>query len=140
MRAARKLLLAAFMLCICASIYAQEQKDEPPQPQPPPPTAEQGQPTQRIHVGQGVTQGVLIKRVQPEYPSKARKRGVQGAVVLRVVITKTGDVEDVEVISGDELLVPATVKAVKKWKYKPYLLKGEPVAIKTTITFNFQRP
>lgn len=134
-----RFVLAACMLCICASIYAQEQKDEPSQP-PPPPTAEPGQPTQKIHVGQGVTQGFLIKRVQPEYPSKARKRGVQGAVVLRVVITKTGDVEDVEVISGDELLVPATVKAVKKWKYKPYLLKGEPVAIKTTITFNFQRP
>jgi len=84
-----------------------------------------------------VTQGLLITRVQPEYPKKARKKHVQGTVVLQALISQTGDIKDLKVISGDELLVPSAVKAVKQWKYRPYLQQGRPVEVETQITVNY---
>jgi protein TonB len=84
-----------------------------------------------------MTQGSIIKKVQPKYPKEARKNRVQGAVVLQARIGKTGDIEDLQVVSGDDLLVPAAIKAVMQWKYRPYLLKGQPVEVQTRITLNF---
>jgi len=84
-----------------------------------------------------VTRGSIIKKVQPKYPKDARKNRVQGAVVLQARISKTGDIADLRVISGDELLVPAAIKAVEQWKYRPYLLKGQPIEVQTRITLNF---
>jgi protein TonB len=91
----------------------------------------------RVRISQGVSQGLLIKKVQPEYPKKARKQRVQGSVLIQAVIGKTGDVTDLRVISGDELLVPSALKAVKQWQYKPYTLQGEPVEVETQITVNY---
>ena len=90
-----------------------------------------------VHVAQGVTQGLLIKRVNPKYPSKARADRIQGTVILRAVISKDGDVADLSVVSGDPLLVKTATKAVKQWKYRPYLLAGKPVAVNTEIIVNF---
>ena len=84
-----------------------------------------------------MTRGSIIKKVQPKYPKDARKNRVQGAVVLQARISKTGDIADLRVISGDELLVPAAIKAVEQWKYRPYLLKGQPIEVQTRITLNF---
>jgi protein TonB len=56
---------------------------------------------------------------------------------MQAVIGKNGDVTDLHVISGDELLAPSAVEAVKQWKYKPYLLEGEPVEVETKITVNY---
>jgi TonB family protein len=144
MMIARRLFLSVFMLCVCTSIYAQEQKDEPPQPaavapQPPPnqPSLPAVESPQQIRVEEGVTRGSIIKKVQPKYPKDARKNRVQGTVVLQARISKTGDVADLRVISGDELLVPAAIKAVEQWKYRPYLLKGQPIEVQTRITLNF---
>ena len=86
---------------------------------------------------QGVTQGLLIKKVQPKYPKEARKKYVQGSVVMHASISKTGVVTDLQVISGDPLLVPSALKAVKQWKYRPYLLEGQAVEVETEITVNF---
>jgi periplasmic protein TonB len=94
----------------------------------------QAQLPQRVRVSQGVSQGLLIKRVQPEYPKKARKKHVQGSVVLRALITKNGDISDLQLISGPDLLVPSAMEAVKQWKYKPYFLQGQPVEVETQIT------
>jgi TonB family protein len=91
----------------------------------------------RVRVSQGVTQGLIIKRVQPKYPGKARENGIQGQVVLRAVINKQGDIADLAVVSGDPLLAKSAVKAVKQWKYKPYLLLGNPVEVDTEILVNF---
>jgi protein TonB len=86
---------------------------------------------------QGVTQGLLIKKVRPKYPKEALKKYVQGSVVLQALISKTGEVTDLHVISGDELLVPSALKAVKRWKYKPYILEGQAVQVETEITVNY---
>jgi TonB family protein len=93
---------------------------------------------QYVWISQGVSQGLLIKRVQPDYPNKAIQNGVQGQVVMTALISKTGNVEDLTLVSGHPLLVPAASKAVKKWKYKPYQVQGNPVEVKTTILVNFQ--
>jgi TonB family protein len=142
---ARRLFLALCMLCVSASMYTQEQKDEPPQPAPAaPPQLPPDQPSlpkiqspQRIRVEEGVTRGSIIKKVLPKYPKEARKNRVQGTVVLQALISKTGDIADLRVINGDDLLVPAAIKAVEQWKYRPYLLKGQPVEVQTRITLNF---
>jgi periplasmic protein TonB len=92
---------------------------------------------QRVRVSQGVSQGLLIKRVQPKYPERARANGIQGTVVLHAMISKAGDIADLSVVAGDPLLAKSAVKAVKQWKYKPYLLQGNPVEVDTEILVNF---
>ncbi|MGO9865131.1 MAG: energy transducer TonB [Terriglobales bacterium] len=93
---------------------------------------------QRIRVSSGVTTGLLIKKVTPKYPEEARRNLIQGTVVLQALIGRTGDVEDLTLISGDPSLAPAAIKAVKKWKYRPYMFRGDPVAVDTQIIVNFQ--
>jgi len=92
---------------------------------------------QRVRVSQGVTQGLLIHKVQPNYPPLARQARIQGAVVLQAVISKEGTIEGLKLISGHPMLAPAAIDAVKQWRYKPYILNGEPVEVDTTITVNF---
>jgi len=88
-------------------------------------------------VSSGVIAGLMEHAVAPVYPPIAKAAHVQGIVVMRALISKTGDIEDLNVISGPPLLVPAAMDAVKQWKYRPYLLQGEPVAVETTIKVNF---
>ncbi len=92
---------------------------------------------QRVRVSQGVTQGLLIHKVQPSYPPLARQARIQGSVVLQAVISKEGTIEGLKLISGHPMLAPAAIDAVKQWRYKPYILNGEPVEVDTTITVNF---
>ncbi len=92
---------------------------------------------QRVRVSQGVTQGLLIRRVQPTYPQLARQARIQGTVVLQAEISKSGDIINLQVVSGHPMLAPAALDAVKQWKYKPYILNGEPVEVDTQITVNF---
>jgi protein TonB len=65
---------------------------------------------------------------------------VEGSVELMATISKTGDITRVKVLSGDSQLSKAATDAVKQWKYKPYLLNGEPVEIQTQVTINFKLP
>jgi protein TonB len=95
---------------------------------------------QTLNVSQGVSQGLLIKKVQPAYPRNALTMRVEGSVELVATISKTGDITHVKVVSGDGQLAKAAADAVKQWKYKPYLLNGEPVEIQTQITINFKLP
>jgi protein TonB len=92
---------------------------------------------QRIRVSQGVTQGMIIRRVQPAYPPLARQARIQGPVVLQAEIGKDGSIQNLRLMSGHPMLAPAAIEAIKQWKYKPYILNGEPVEVETTITFNF---
>jgi len=64
----------------------------------------------------------------------------QGAVEMLATINKRGVITDVKVISGDAMLAKPAVDAVRQWKYRPYLLNGEPVDIQTQITINFKSP
>ena len=95
---------------------------------------------QRLNISQGVSQGLLMKKVQPAYPSAALAMRVEGTVELLATISKSGDITNVKVLSGDSQLSKAASTAVKQWKYKPYLLNGEPVEIQTPITINFKLP
>jgi protein TonB len=92
---------------------------------------------QRVRVSQGVTQGLLIRKVQPNYPPLARQARIQGQVLLAAEISKDGSIENLHLISGHPMLAPAAIEAVKQWKYKPYILNGEPVEVETQITVNF---
>ncbi len=91
-----------------------------------------------LRVSQGVSQGLLIKRVNPTYPPAALRLHTQGAVLIEVTINKEGNVTNPKVLSGDRLLSQAALEAVRQWRYKPYLLDGTPVDIQTQITVNFK--
>jgi protein TonB len=79
----------------------------------------------------------LIRKVQPNYPPLARQARIQGNVVLQAVISKQGTIENLQVISGHPMLVPAALEAVKQWRYKPYLLNGDAVEVETQVTVIF---
>jgi periplasmic protein TonB len=95
---------------------------------------------QSMTISQGVSQGLLIKKVQPVYPTNALRMRAEGAVKLMATIGTTGNVTNLKAISGEPLLTQAAMDAVKQWKYKPYLLNGEPVEIQTEVTINFKLP
>ncbi len=95
---------------------------------------------QRLMVSQGVSRGLLVKEVQPNYPRSAVQMHIEGTVQLMANLSKKGTISAVKILSGEPLLAQAAVDAVKQWKYKPYLLNGEPVDIQTQITVNFKLP
>ena len=92
---------------------------------------------QRVRVSMGVTSGLLIRKVNPTYPPLARQARISGTVILRAVISKDGSIENLSLVSGHPMLAPAAIDAVKQWKYKPYLLNGEPVEVDTEVQVNF---
>jgi periplasmic protein TonB len=92
---------------------------------------------QRVRVSLGVSQGLLIKKVQPNYPPLARQARIQGTVLLQAEISKDGTIENLRLINGHPMLAPAAIEAVKQWRYKPYMLNGEPVAVETQVQVNF---
>ncbi|HEY7406160.1 MAG TPA: energy transducer TonB [Candidatus Angelobacter sp.] len=73
----------------------------------------------------------------PRYPQEAREKGIEGEVVLLATIDTKGNLIDIKVVKGDPILVKPTLDAVKHWKYRPYLLNGEPVMVDTTIRVGF---
>jgi TonB family protein len=95
---------------------------------------------QMLRVSQGVMEGLVLKRVQPRYPTQALQMRIQGPVQLQATITKNGDIQNLKVVSGDSVLAHAAQEAVRQWKYKPYYLDGEPVQIETQILVNFKLP
>jgi periplasmic protein TonB len=95
---------------------------------------------QTLKVSQGVSQGLLIKKVSPAYPPQAMKSRLQGSVQLLATISKDGNITNVKALSGEAVLARAAMEAVKQWKYKPYYLNSEPVEIQTQITVNFKLP
>jgi periplasmic protein TonB len=92
---------------------------------------------QRVRVSAGVTQGMVIRKVQPTYPAIAKTARVQGQVVLQAAISKEGTIENLRVISGPPLLIQSALDAVRQWRYRPYILNGEPVEVDTTVTVIF---
>ena len=94
-------------------------------------------PVKRIRLAQRIVEANLIHDVTPIYPPEAGRARIQGAVVLLAVIGKDGSVEDVRVESGFPILAQAAIDAVKQWRYRPYLLNGEPVEVDSRITINF---
>lgn len=100
------------------------------------PQPDSGQPIP-VRVPEKVATRLLIKKVVPDYPGVARQARIQGHVVMKAVIDKNGDIEDLTLVSGHRMLAPAALAAVKQWKYKPYLLNGQPVKVETQIIVTF---
>jgi protein TonB len=95
---------------------------------------------QTVNISQGVSRGLLIRKVAPVYPKNSLLMRAEGTVELMTTISKSGDITHVKVLSGDAQLAKAAADAVKQWRYKPYLLNGEPVEIQTQVTINFKLP
>lgn len=94
-------------------------------------------PPQRVRVSAGVLQGLLVRKVDPEYPSEARAQSIQGIVLLRVKVDKEGNISSLEAVSGPPELADAAVEAVRLWKYRPYLLNGQAVEVESQVQVNF---
>jgi len=92
-----------------------------------------------LKLSQGVTEGRLLRKVEPVYPHMAMISGIGGEVRLHAIIAKDGTIQSLTVMSGHPLLVTAAVEAVRQWRYRPYLLNEEPVEVETLITVNFTR-
>jgi protein TonB len=91
----------------------------------------------RLRVSQGVQASKLISQPKPVYPPIAKQARVQGQVVLQAVISKTGTIENLKVVSGHPMLTQSALDAVRNWRYQPTVLNGEPVEVETTINVNF---
>ena len=102
-----------------------------------PPAVVKPAPAQKLRVSSGVAAGMLVHQVKPQYPPIAVQARIQGTVVLQAVIGKDGTVKDLRLLSGHPMLSPAAIEAVKLWRYRPYLLNGEPVEVDTQINVNF---
>jgi periplasmic protein TonB len=114
--------LAIVILFITAAAYAQQ--PEAPKPQ-------------RVRVASGVANSLLLHSVEPRYPEEARRQHLHGDVRLEILIDKEGKVASVKTLSGEPILVDAAIKAVKQWRYRPYLLNGDPVEVESTVTIKF---
>jgi len=94
-------------------------------------------PSGPVAVKPGVMQSQLLHQVPPVYPPDAKKARIQGKVQLEAVVGKTGEVEQLKVVSGPKELQQSALDAVRQWTYKPFVLNGEPVDVKTTINVNY---
>jgi len=84
-----------------------------------------------------ISEGDLVHKIVPTYPPLARAARLQGQVLLQAVISKQGTIENLRVLAGHPMLVPAAIEAVRQWRYRPYILNNEPVEVETQITVNF---
>jgi periplasmic protein TonB len=109
-----------------------------PAPPPPPPAEKPAPaPVQRIKVGGAVQAAKLVHEVQPVFPKLAAEARIGGVVRLKAVIAKDGHIKDLALISGHPLLVPAAMKAVTQWVYRPTYLNGQPAEVDTEIDVTF---
>lgn len=90
-----------------------------------------------VRISSGVMEGSLLAKFVPVYPAIAKAAGVHGTVVLQATISRNGTIENLRVIGGPLMLQQAALDAVKTWRYRPYLLNGEPVEVETTVNVVF---
>ncbi len=91
-----------------------------------------------IHISSGVSAGMLIAQIRPLYPAIARAAHIEGTVVVEAIISRTGTIESLHVISGPMMLQSAAIDAIRAARYQPYRLNGEATEVQTTITVNFR--
>jgi protein TonB len=91
----------------------------------------------KLSISSGVMVGNLLEKTVPQYPAIAKAARIQGTVVLQATISQNGLIQNLRVISGPPMLQQAAIDAVRSWRYKPYLLNGEPVEVETTINVVF---
>jgi len=91
----------------------------------------------KLSISSGVMAGNLLQKTVPQYPAIAKAARIQGTVVLQATISKAGGIENLRVVSGPPMLQQAALDAVRSWRYKPYLLNGDPVEVETTVNVVF---
>jgi protein TonB len=94
-------------------------------------------PSRKSVISSGVMEGRKLSGAEPRYPTIAIAAHMQGVVLLAATISKVGTIENLRVMSGSPMLAPAAVDAVQTWRYRPYLLNGEPVEVETTVRVIF---
>jgi protein TonB len=110
----------------------------PPPPPPPPPPTPEPKAEGPLRVGGDVKAPVAINRANPDYTETARKARINGVVIVEAIVNKQGEVEQVKVLKGLPLgLSEEAVEAVKKWRFHPGTLNGEPVEVIFNLTVNF---
>lgn len=114
--------LLAALACVCLAVVAAAQTADTPK---------------RLRVSPGVAEGLKTHTVDPIYPREARDKGIQGEVILQATIDTKGNIASLTAVKGDPILADASIEAVKQWRYKPFLLNGEPVEVETTIKVVF---
>jgi protein TonB len=91
-----------------------------------------------VHLPSKFVEGTLFYKTLPQYPVIAKATGQQGTVVLQAMISKSGTIENLQVVSGPPMLRQAAIDAVKTWRYRPYLLNQQPVEVETTVNVIFK--
>jgi TonB family protein len=91
----------------------------------------------RVYIAPRISLAMLLAQVDPEYPLEARRQRIEGKVTLKAVIGKDGTVRSLEAVSGPALLVSAMMDAVRQWRYRPYLVDGQPQEVETIIYKDF---
>jgi periplasmic protein TonB len=94
----------------------------------------------RVNISSGVATGLLVQKTMPVYPAIAKSAHVSGTVVLHANISKWGTIENLRFVTGPVMLKQAAMDAVSTWRYKPYLLNGQPVEVETTVSVVFSMP
>ena len=89
------------------------------------------------HANQEITGGEFEERVQPEYPAIAKAARAQGSVVVLVIVDEEGKVIGAQSVSGHPLLQAAAVRAARASTFHPYLLNGQAVKVRGTVTYRF---
>ena len=115
------------------SISAQGGDAKPPITKPPQTAPDQTSPAPPADS----TKLEAIKTQRAIYPYEARNQKIQGEVVVKILISETGDVESAEIVSGDPILAKSAMDAVKKWKFKPFIKNGKPVKVSTKLPMDF---
>lgn len=137
----RKIVLLGFCFMVCtAGILSAQDQNGSPDSTSTKETASSSAPNlhpARIRVGGAVMAQKLVHQVLPDYPGAAKKKHLAGSVLLRVVVSRDGSVETVDFISGLDELKDASMRAVKKWRYRPTLLNGQPVEVETKVEVVF---
>jgi len=111
----------------------------PVQPLAPPPPREEKPLARAPHVvAAEIQQALLVVRIEPQYPALAKQIRLEGTVQLRAIIATDGTVRSLEILSGHPWLAQAARAAIVRWRYRPTLLRGEPVEVETLITVNFR--
>jgi protein TonB len=102
-----------------------------------PPTVVHIEPKTTAHLPSTVAAGLLIRKVIPPYPPLAKETHTGGTVILAATISKEGTIINLRVVSGPPMLQQAALDAVSQWRYRPYLLNGQPVDVETTVNVIF---
>jgi periplasmic protein TonB len=139
-----KAVIAVVVLLAGSSCgFASQDQSASPSPTPTPsptatPSANAFVPgTKRVRISSGVADSLIRHKVDPVYPRKARKNDITGDVLVRIIIDRQGNVTNLAVIQGDPILVKSAVKAVKQWKYRPFILNGEAIEAESVIKIQY---